>query len=177
MQALIFIGEVLSYDPSSRILKLEIRIAGPVTHCQHLALSLGWCFALAMPFNSFLFFFRVRAVFRDSPLIVTCFAILWVSTFATISAPFAIDNSISIGSPPICLETDVKGFSNAGPVIIAVHDTVVYFAISFRLSMNSLARGRASSNKFMDVIKIFFSGKGVGQISKSLMTTGQLYYL
>lgn len=127
-----------------------------------------------MPLNSLLFFFRIQAVFHKLTRFVFIYAFLWLCTLTTITAPFAIDHAINIGTPAICVETDVKGFANVGPVLIAVHDSLVYIGISARLTLNNLP---LTSPRPIDALKIFFSGKGIGQISKSLLTTGQMYYL
>jgi len=155
------------------ILQSLIFIAGPVGNCQMMASTLGWSFAIAMPLNSLLFFFRVQAVFHMSPGIVILFAILWVCTLASISTPFGIHHAIHVGTTNVCVQTDIKKWAMAGNAVIAVHDTLVYLAISIRLTLNNLPH---SSYFVKDVLKIFFSGKGIGQISKTLLTTGQLYY-
>jgi len=156
------------------ILQSLLFIAGPVNDCQRLVTSIGWCFALAMPLNSLLFFFRVRAVFNQSRGVVMFFAFLWLCTLSCFSDPFAIQGAVHVGTTSICVETSVKSFSSAGIVIVSVHDTLVYLAISLQLTLDNL---EYTSPSFKDYVKVFFSGRGMGQISKALLTSGQLYYL
>ncbi|KAI0795904.1 hypothetical protein C8Q75DRAFT_711227 [Abortiporus biennis] len=143
---------------------------GQVGDCHALAKAIGWCGALAMPLNSLLFFFRVRAVFNSNRIIVFLFGLLWLATLGCISAPFAVDG-IHIGTTKNCVNSNVKSYSSAGIIIVGVHDTLVFFAITTRLTMYSLA------DNWAERIKAFFSGKGMGHMSKTLLMTGQLYYL
>lgn len=152
----------------------SINSVGPVDNCERLVLWLGWSCAIAMPLNSLLFFFRIKAVFHRSPGFIVFFGILWLCTLTTITAPFAVNHAISVGSPAICVETNIKSYATVGSVVIAAHDTLVYFAISLQLTMSHLPN---TPYTFKDTLKIFFSGKGIGKISRSLLTTGQLYYL
>lgn len=152
------------------ILTYHLGSVAPVGDCHVLAKAIGWCGGIAMPLNSLLFFFRVRAVFNSNKFIVTLFGLLWLATLGCLSAPFAVDG-IHIGTTQYCVNSDVKSYSSAGIVIIAVHDTLVFFAITIKLTMFSLA------DTWPERIRTFFSGRGMGFMSKALLTTGQLYYL
>ena len=131
---------------------------------------IGWCAAFAVPLNSLLFFFRIRAVFSQNNAVLTFFGFLWLSTFAAITAPFGVDG-IHIGTTKFCINSDVKSFSSAGIVVGAVHDTLVFLAIATRLVMFSLA------DTWTSRFKAFLNGNGMGNVSKALLHTGQLYYL
>ncbi|THH31273.1 hypothetical protein EUX98_g2912 [Antrodiella citrinella] len=142
----------------------------PVANCHILAKAIGWCGAFALPLNSLLFFFRIRAVFGRSNAVITFFGFLWLATFAAISAPFGVDGT-HIGTTMFCVNSDVQAFSSAGIVVVAVHDTMVFLAITTRLVMYCLA------DTWFARFKAFFSGKGMGNVSKALLQTGQMYYL
>ncbi|KAI0795924.1 hypothetical protein C8Q75DRAFT_711126 [Abortiporus biennis] len=152
------------------ILTALIFQVGSVDDCHALAKAIGWFGGIAMPLNSLLFFFRVKAVFNHSRVMVTLFGLLWLATLGCISAPFAVDG-IHIGTTRNCVNSSVKSYSSAGIIIVAVHDTLVFFAITFRLTSYSLA------DTWPEQVKTFFSGRGMGKMSKTLLHTGQLYYL
>ncbi|KAH8078389.1 hypothetical protein BXZ70DRAFT_659522 [Cristinia sonorae] len=142
-----------------------------VGDCHKLAKAIGWLGALALPLNSLLFFFRVRAVFNRSKIIVAAFALFWLGTLGgALTAPFAVDG-IHIGTTKNCVNSNVKSFASAGIIAAAANDTLVFLAISTQLMMYSLADTWSSR------IKAFMKGQGLGHISKTLLQTGQLYYL
>lgn len=140
-----------------------------MNNCHALAKTIGWCGAFALPLNSLLFFFRIRAVFNQSRIIKYSFLALWLATLSAIAAPFAVDGT-HIGTTKNCINSNVKQYSSAGIVVVAVHDTSVFMAISMRLLMYSFADGWSQR------LKTFFSGGGMGNMSKALLKSGQLYY-
>ncbi|KAI0072615.1 hypothetical protein K474DRAFT_1678508 [Panus rudis PR-1116 ss-1] len=143
----------------------------PVGSCHALAMAIGWTGGFAISLNSILFFYRVRAVFANKKIVVYFFAFLWLATFGcAMTIPFGVDG-VHIGTTKNCVNSDVKPFSSAAMIVIAVNDTLVFFAISVQLLMQSLA------DTWSERIKAFFSGRGMGNISRSLLHTGQLYYL
>ncbi|TCD61989.1 hypothetical protein EIP91_007653, partial [Steccherinum ochraceum] len=142
----------------------------PVDNCHALAKAIGWCGACALPLNSLLFFFRIRAVFSQNTPVIAFFFFLWLATFSAISAPFGVDGT-HIGTTRFCVNSDVQSFSSAGIVVGAVHDTLVFLAITTRLVMFSLA------DTWVERFKAFLSGKGMGNVSRAVLHTGQLYYL
>ncbi|KAH8082421.1 hypothetical protein BXZ70DRAFT_959054 [Cristinia sonorae] len=142
-----------------------------VGDCHKLAKAIGWLGVFGLSFNSLLFFFRVRAVFNRDKVIVGVFAVLWLGTSgAALTAPFAVDG-IHIGTTKHCVNSNVKSFASAGIIATAANDTLIFLAISTQLVMYSLA------DTWTSRIKAFMRGQGLGQISKSLLQTGQLYYL
>ncbi|OCB90290.1 hypothetical protein A7U60_g2464 [Sanghuangporus baumii] len=162
----------------SRVVSLTYIVAstvfqiGSVENCQALLISLGVCFAVAVPATSLLFLFRIRAVFNDQRIVVWTFVFLWLSVLAgCITVPFAI-NGTHIGPTSNCINSSVKPFSSAGIVISAVNDTLVLFAISLRLVYNA-----SGTNKSGARLKSIWHGSTLPQISKSILQSGQQYYL
>ncbi|CAL1707958.1 unnamed protein product [Somion occarium] len=142
----------------------------PQKHCGRALQVLSWFGAFAVPCNGLLFFLRVRGVFHHSRLTVAGFAILWLSTLSALSAPFGFQ-PVNIGPTAFCLIGGAAKYSAAGFVTIAIFDTIVFSAITFRVlsfAVEDTWRGR---------IRAFMKGQGVGHVSKALLQTGQLYYL
>ncbi|KAI0795902.1 hypothetical protein C8Q75DRAFT_351708 [Abortiporus biennis] len=142
-----------------------------VSDCHALAKVIGTFAALSLCANCFLFFLRVRAVFHQQPHVIGFFFFLWIAVVAgTLSAPFGVDGT-HIQPTQHCVNSNVKQFASAGIIIVAVHDLSVFLAISWRLSKYVLPESRTAR------FKAFLSGKGLGRLSRSLLQTGQLYYL
>jgi hypothetical protein len=126
---------------------------------------------VAIPATSLLFFFRIRAVFNNNIYIVAVFGLLWLATLAgSLTVPFAISGT-HVGPTKHCINTGVKPFSSTGIIVSTVNDTLVLIFISWRLVQSSYQesfRGRA---------KTFFIGDGLPAFSRSLIQSGQEYYL
>ncbi|KAJ7657758.1 hypothetical protein DFH06DRAFT_1327818 [Mycena polygramma] len=112
-----------------------------VGNCQALQVALGWCLAAAIPSTASLFFFRIAAIFNGNKPIVGFFFLAWLATLGSlILVPFAIHGD-HIGSTSRRINTSVKPFAGAGIVANACTDTLVFFALSWRLAVNAHSSG------------------------------------
>ena len=132
--------------------------------------AVTWIVAFALPANSFLFFLRARGVFFQYPVVKWVFFALWLTTFTSITTPFAFE-AVQLGPTRWCINSVVRGYSAATFVTIFVFDTTVFLAISFRISTYGMA------DNWQGRMKAFVTGNGMGNVSKALLKTGQLYYL
>ncbi|PBK78587.1 hypothetical protein ARMSODRAFT_925021 [Armillaria solidipes] len=145
---------------------------GAVGDCQGLQVAIGCCFAVAVPATSLLFFFHVRAIFNANTWIVAFFAFLWLTVLGgSWTVPFAIQGG-HIGPTDHCINTGVKPFSSTGTIISTVNDTVIFIAISWRLLETT-----TYDDSFKGRIRSFVHGKGLPAFSRSLLQSGQEYYL
>ncbi|KAJ7145635.1 hypothetical protein C8R44DRAFT_836822, partial [Mycena epipterygia] len=143
----------------------------PIGNCQNLQTAMGWCFAAAVPITSSLFLFRIAAVFRANRPVVIFFVIAWLATVGcSILTPFAIGGA-HIASTSRCINTTLKPIVLAGTIANACNDTLVFIALSWRLSYNSTASGFAGRSRSV------VHGKGLPKLSRTLLQSGQLYYL
>ena len=94
-------------------------------------------------FSSLLFFFR--AVFSTYPWIIAFFALLWVAVLAG-CLPLVIyslkpTQALPPGPPPsnipICYNGGIDPYAAAATIIPLINDTLVFVAITWRLSLNS----------------------------------------
>lgn len=169
VSTLVYQGAVLHV--SKEIPSLITPVVASVDNCQVLSRVIGWLTAAALPLNSLLFFFRVKAVFNQSRIIVGFFAFMWLAVLAgALSQPFGID-ATHIGTTHKCITTVIKSYCSSGIVIATVNDTLSFIAISVQLLMFSLA------DTWTARFKVFFSGRGMNHMTKLLMQTGQQYYL
>lgn len=145
-----------------------ISLVAPMASCKLLPMAIGWCWAVAIPSTSLLFFFRIRAVFDRQRGIVAFFAVLWLATLAgAITVPFALAGG-NIANTNRCQPTAVKPFSSASIIASTCNDTLVFIAISWRIISRTTVNGRVQS---------FFGGGSLPNLSRELLRGGQQYYL
>lgn len=150
---------------------IRLSPVAPIGNCQNLQTAMGWCFAAAVPLTSALFLFRIAAVFSGNKPVVIFFVLTWLATVGcSILTPFAIGGD-HIAWTTRCINTTLKPIVLAGTVANACNDTLVFLALSWRLSFNSTAPGFAGRSR--SVVR----GTGLPKLSRTLLQSGQLYYL
>ena len=142
-----------------------------------------------------LFFYRVRAVFANSRAITAFFGFLWLATSGlSVLVPLSIFGAVGmsdcleyshrplfpilsafiqhIGPTNRCILTATRSYVSLPFVVNAINDTLIFLAISYHIISYTIVgdtwRARAKS---------FFSADGLPKLSKSLLQSGQLYYL
>ncbi|KAI0790068.1 hypothetical protein C8Q75DRAFT_806709 [Abortiporus biennis] len=143
--------------------------------CRPLNLALTWTASFSVCITSLLFFFRIRAVFYGSPKIIAGFFLLWLGTFTAFVGPFVV-HSTTIG--PRCAINEISLIDSIPFIVVAVHDTLVFFAISIQLTLVDWATGKHRSLWKAFLAGVNFRGsEAMPNISGALLVTGQLYYL
>ena len=100
------------------------------------------------------------------------FSSLWLGVLGSaLTLPFALHGA-HIGPTKFCIDGNVKSYGSSGMVASTVFDTVVFLAISWKLSIDQM-----SGTIFRDKVKHFFGGRALPTLSKGLLQSGQLYYL
>ena len=138
--------------------------------CYTLLQAAAWLIAISTPFNAFLFLIRVVGIFRGSRIMVYGFTALWFSTWSS----FLIPISFNIDDNPdnaICLATETKPWGAIGFFTVLIFDTAVFVAISLKVTAISMDRSWRTR------MRMFFTGRETGYISRTLLRSGQLYYL
>jgi hypothetical protein len=103
--------------------------------------------------------------------VVAAFFIIWLSTWGSLTVPFAIDGA-HIGPTNRCVNSEAKPYFSVGIIVSTINDTLVFFAITYRILLhNSL------TDKWSERWGGFLNGRGMAHVSKALLQTGQLYYL
>ncbi|KAH9841026.1 uncharacterized protein C8Q71DRAFT_692191, partial [Rhodofomes roseus] len=144
----------------------------PVGHCNEFEKTVAGLMTIAVSTTSLLFFFRIRAVFHDSKIVVGFYFILWLSVVGgTFPLPFGATGG-SIGPTSYCLDTGLKPYASASVIIPLIHDTLVFLAMSYRLLCNTrrevTLRGRLGS---------LWSRDHLPRFSATLLKGSQHYYL
>lgn len=136
--------------------------------CATLAKAIGWTGAITLPLHTIPFFFCARAIFLQSPRVIAFFAVLWLGTVgSSFTTPFFI-HSRHLGDTKTCtIHLDEK-FAT-GIVAVAAHNTLVFVSVTINLMMYTHEenwRGR---------LKAYFHRRGVSDLTKFLMESGQSY--
>ncbi|KAF8881793.1 hypothetical protein BD779DRAFT_997645 [Infundibulicybe gibba] len=142
-----------------------------VRSCQALQVAIGWCYCAAVSSSSFLFFFRVRALFERRLIVVVFFFISWLAVLGgTMIVPFSITGG-HIGNTQYCINTSVKPVNSAAVAISSFNDALVLAAVSWRIivsmSLEESFRGR---------LRTLIGRGSLPTLSKAVLQSGQQYY-
>ena len=156
--------------------------------CQPISAVLGIAVVLSIGSSSLLFLFRVRAVYMKSVRITAVFGLLWLATVAVAiltdvnirtgsCRPFTTCRALIVPLPAHLLGTNICVDKNPTRYRLQVYatflnDTTVFLAITYRLTADA-AVGDDWRSRLLSVVR----GRGLHQLSRSLLQSGQLYYL
>ena len=134
-------------------------------------------YCAALVFTSLLFFFRTRAIFKRNPWVTAFFAGLWLVVLGGCLA-LIVDifeptpaNSAS-NTTALCIDSGINPYAAATTIVPLINDTLVFVAISWRLSHNSYEPYTLKSG-----IRFLIFGDYLPVFSKALLQDGQAYYL
>lgn len=144
----------------------------PLKSCAGVGHAVGILDGITTPATALLFYSRVSAVYLHEKRAVLFFGLCWLALWANFL--YDASNTVwSIGRVPgtdMCSLVRIRGgFSY---ISIAIYDTLVYLAISWRLSALSKAGDHWKAR-----MTALVTGKGLYRFSRSLLRSGQLYYL
>ncbi|KZP10255.1 hypothetical protein FIBSPDRAFT_1051424 [Athelia psychrophila] len=142
-------------------------------NCTFLAAMIGVCAVMSLASTSFLFFLRVRAVYLRSRYATALFGALWIVTVSSTIWASTTLRAEHNSSPAVnggCIMTGLQAVPS--PLTSTfVNDTLIFLAISYRLTTNAVTDGGRRS-RLMTIVK----GKGLYSLSQLMLQTGQLYY-
>jgi hypothetical protein len=144
--------------------------AAPIGNCEPVnRLANAWC-PVSVTATGFLFFIRLRAIYNRNRVVIAAFFVLWVGL--AVGGIFIIVGVKGgpAGATQYCEDVFVAGYTFYGEVAPLVFDTLVFLAISWRLSRI------ASIDKKANIESMIF-GTNLPSFTKSLLQDGQIYYL
>lgn len=145
-------------------------LAHPLAHCGAVAISISAICLVSMSMTSFLFLRRVQAVYAGSRFVYWISWVLWLATSAADVVLFPGTGSRHIDGTRYCTLYVVKQYVSVASFLPAVFDTLVFFAISYKIVFQSITHSGSSWN-------MFFSGKALPALSQAILQGGQQYYL
>ncbi|KDR70732.1 hypothetical protein GALMADRAFT_127627 [Galerina marginata CBS 339.88] len=151
-----------------------IEYTAPIGNCRLYGLRTGWLYPLAYGSTSLLFFIRVRAIYHGNSYVAAFFFVLWLGVVAgTSTIPWAI-RAAEIGPTKYCFTgANVPSYLSASGAITLAFDTLVYLAISWKLTRDRYISQHRSTGGMLSL----FSGQNLPMFSKGLLQDGQVYYL
>ncbi|KZP14901.1 hypothetical protein FIBSPDRAFT_1048550 [Athelia psychrophila] len=155
------------------LLTVFLSSLAPAENCAVLAVMLGTCAVMSLSFTSLLFLLRVRAVYLRSRYVTALFGAFWLVTVSVNIALTAKVHGVHSPSPAANGRCIMAGTQSVSLPLasIFVNDTLIFLAISYRLTANAVTDGGRHSR-----LLTIFKGKGLYSLSQSLLQTGQLYY-
>jgi hypothetical protein len=114
----------------------------------------------------------VRAVYCNNRIITVFFGLLWLMLFGLCFVVLLAAKAVHIGPTQICIIIRVEHYGAISLLVHVVFDTLVFLAISLRLSSFSIM-----GDTFGARVRSFLRGDGLSSLSRSLLYDGQLYYL
>ncbi|KAK7681909.1 hypothetical protein QCA50_014871 [Cerrena zonata] len=146
----------------------------PSNDCQKVVPITEWFMVLSMIFNSLLFVFRVRAVYFNSRKVTIIFSVLWLTTLTQLIPPIVSVMQIHPGDGWADCDAilNMKPWVIIGFILTAIFDTAVFVAISMQVLGFT---GEVHTRK--ERMSSFLNGKELGNLTRSVLQTGQLYYL
>lgn len=164
----------LGFTISATLIRVESLI--PPSTCVMLGRIVVIFFSTAVVFTSLLFFFRTRAIFDGHHWIIAVFAGLWLAVLGG-SLAFIIDVFDAPKPAPhahimFCIKENINPFVAASTIIPLINDTLVFLAITWRLSRSSYARHTLKNG-----LRTLVLGDYLPVFSKALLQDGQAYYL
>ncbi|CAK5266326.1 unnamed protein product [Mycena citricolor] len=144
----------------------------PLGNCSTMFRVFDSFYPVATSATSLLFFFRVRGVYASALVPTIVFGTLWLGVLATsVTIPIG-GRAIPIGPTDYCLITSVAPYVGAAAIMVTIHDTAVYLAISYCLVTNTHI---VQTNG--QLFRALICGKYLPSFSRSLFVDGQVYYM
>ncbi|KAJ6533976.1 hypothetical protein DFH09DRAFT_1043572 [Mycena vulgaris] len=156
------------------VLGFTIFATYPIQACNTAYAAFNSFYPLGVSASAFLFLFRVRAIYGSDRLITAIFGFLWLAVLgSSLTIPFG-GSAIGLGDPSECVVVRSEGYLGSAGIIQTVYDTLIFFAISYRLVSNFRRSEEATRG---EQFRAFFSGADLPAFSKALFTDGQMYYM
>ncbi|KAF9044975.1 hypothetical protein BJ165DRAFT_1527917 [Panaeolus papilionaceus] len=150
--------------------------ASITSNCAHFLKFTAPFFPIAISATSFLFFLRLKAIFHNNLIVVVIFGIMWTTVFITTFAfPTGMGGVLIQLSPIVqyCTVSETHRFVIAPNIMLLVYDTLVFFAISWRLV--SVMHVDKDSPKGWSVGRMVFGGY-LPSFSRALLHDNQRFY-
>ncbi|KZP11067.1 hypothetical protein FIBSPDRAFT_1051000 [Athelia psychrophila] len=144
----------------------------PISNCQTMVHITSAFLILSSSANNLLMLIRVRAVYGNSRSVTAFFGFWYLAVLGTTSAvPWAIE-AVHLGPTKLCIDIKVQSWITSSTVCNAVNGTLVFIAVSYRVSLRSLGE-----TGWRSTARRFIRSNGAPRVVKDLLHQGQLCYL
>lgn len=144
---------------------------GPKYSCKIVLCITNSFYVLALVMTNSLFLLRIHAVYLDKPSVLAFFRLSWIATLAcSILIPLSAKAEYSEATD-ICSVSSGNIPSAASLILTTVFDTLVFLAMSWRLSSMTMVVDTTQNR-----IRAAVRGEGLPRLSTILLHEGQIYY-
>ncbi|KAF9567217.1 hypothetical protein CPC08DRAFT_758507 [Agrocybe pediades] len=151
----------------------SIFITAPVGNCGSWQQAVDLFTIIAVSATSFLFFFRVQALYRTNKLVIAFFFLLWLGVCCTGVLSIVGVSATQIGPTQYCVNTALPKNAYLLGVALLIYDTLTFFAISWRLLDSNLTETKS----FGERARIVLLGSNLPRFTRAFLRAGQQYYL
>ncbi|KAJ7622683.1 hypothetical protein B0H17DRAFT_1290103 [Mycena rosella] len=158
------------------VLGFMIFTSYPLQACNTAYVVFTAFYPIGISASAFLFFFRVHAIYGGDRLVTAIFGFLWLAVLGSSITVPTLGTAVKSGDSSECIVTRVEVFMYVGAsgIILSVHDTLVFFAISYRLVSNfRLMQQQTLGTQ----LKMLFTGAHLPALPQVLFADGQMYYM
>jgi len=128
---------------------------------------------VAIASSALLFFYRVRAIYEASKKTTIFFFLLWLTVLGSnMTIAIGVVGG-TVGPTKYCDNESIPIYVVVSFIFPLIYDTLVFFAISIRLTRNVYIDDMTVGKGF----KVAILGKYLPTFSRSLLKDGQSYYL
>lgn len=140
----------------------------PLKACNTVLHISSWIGMASMSSSTFLFLFRASSVYHDNKHARAMLGFIWlISVLGTLVVPFSL-TATSLQPNGLCAVASIKRLTILPSITTAIFDLIVYIMVSSRVASFHTSWGR---------YRAFFTVTDTSPISKTLLRTGQLYFL
>ena len=166
------------FQPPCRSLNKRYTVTTDTARCAHLVTAEKWTVAVAISSTSLLFFWRVRAVYKDSRVVCGFFFFSWLAVACACvlhtQLTFFVLDVEAIQQTGRCITAgNFSAFVIASSVVPMVNDLLIFCAISYRLMKMAEVRSPTPKKRLMAAL----FGHHLPAFSKTLLQDGQAYFL
>ncbi|KZP25244.1 hypothetical protein FIBSPDRAFT_1041705 [Athelia psychrophila] len=144
----------------------------PVGDCQTMLYIVVIFMILSSSTTNLLLLIRVRAVYGKSRSVTAFFGFWYLAILGTtLAIPWAME-AAHLGPTKLCIVVKVETWVSSATVCNAINCTLVFLAISYRISLRSIGEtgGRSAAWRFL-------CSDGAPRVVRELLHQGQLCYL
>jgi hypothetical protein len=174
LTSVIFDSMFVSSDYASKTRLTSFCVAAPLEKCQFLARFSCVVYHVTVSSTALLFFFRVRAIYGGNRYITAAFFIMWLSILGASLTAITTISGVHLGNTKYCTSVLYKPYASAANIAVAIFDTCVFLAISWRILAGSPVVTSRNARAFK---KSTLFGRYLPQFSRALFQDGQNYYL
>ncbi|KAF8445991.1 hypothetical protein L210DRAFT_3628621 [Boletus edulis BED1] len=156
------------------VLMSALAKTGPVPKCGVLELILFIFWIVASASSSYLFLKRVHALFLQERLVRHAFTVLWIAgvgASVVVVLPGSLHVYYEIANTKHCMNAQIKSYVSAAFIGPVLFDSLVYYAISFKIIMFHQTTELVTGWRALFRVKV-----SLPHLSQAILRGGQQYY-